>query len=74
MNNIVFAVNIKATLEDGSEVDNVTGEIISDNLEIACKELSIKVLLIQREGKRPQETSEFLLGSQMKKGSLLNNV
>ena len=30
MNNIVFAVNIKATLEDGSEVDNVTGEIISD--------------------------------------------
>ena len=30
MNNILFAVNIKATLEDGSEVDNVTGEIISD--------------------------------------------
>ena len=30
MNNIGFAVNIKATLEDGSEVDNVTGEIISD--------------------------------------------
>ena len=50
------------------------GEIISDNLEIACKELSIKVLMIQREGKRPQKTSEFLLGSQMKKGSLLNNV
>ena len=50
------------------------GEIISDNFEIACKELSIKVLMIQREGKRPQKTSEFLLGSQMKKGSLLNNV
>jgi len=50
------------------------GEIISDNLEIACKEMSIKVLMIQREGKRPQKTSEFLLGSQMKKGSLLNNV
>ena len=62
---------LKAELANSS--GNV-GEIISDNLEIACKELSIKVLMIQREGKRPQKTSEFLLGSQMKKGSLLNNV
>ena len=50
------------------------GEVISDDLVIACKENSIKVLLIQREGKRLQKTSEFLLGSQIKKGSLLLNV
>ena len=62
---------LKAELTSSS---GKAGEIISDNLEIACKELSIKVLMIQREGKRPQKTSEFLLGSQMKKGSLLNNV
>ena len=62
---------LKAELTNSS---GKAGEIISDNLEIACKELSIKVLMIQREGKRPQKTSEFLLGSQMKKGSLLNNV
>jgi len=30
MNDLVFAVNINAILEDGSEVNNVTGEIISD--------------------------------------------
>ncbi len=62
---------LKAELTNSS---GKAGEIISDNLEIACKELSIKVLMIQREGKRPQKTSEFLLGSQMKKGSLLNNA
>ena len=50
------------------------GEIIGDSLEIACKENSIKVLMIQREGKNPQKTAEFLLGSQIKKGLFLNNV
>ncbi len=50
------------------------GEVISDDLKIACSDYSIKVLLIQREGKRPQKTSEFLLGSQIKKGFFLLNV
>ena len=30
MNNLVFAVKINAILEDGSEVNDVTGEIVSD--------------------------------------------
>jgi len=30
MNDLVFALNINAILEDGSEVNNVTGEIVSD--------------------------------------------
>ena len=50
------------------------GEIIGDSLEIACKEKSIKVMMIQREGKKPQKTPEFLLGSQIKKGLFLSNV
>ena len=50
------------------------GEVIDDNLKIACQEQSIQVLLIQREGKRPQKTSEFLLGSKIKKGSYLSNA
>ena len=50
------------------------GEIIGDSLEIACKEKSIKVMMIQREGKKPQKTAEFLLGSQIKKGLFLSNV
>ena len=50
------------------------GEIIGDSLEIACKEKSIKVMMIQKEGKKPQKTTEFLLGSQIKKGLFLSNV
>ena len=50
------------------------GEIVGDALEIACKKMSIKILRIQREGKRSQSTSEFLLGSQMKKGIFLSNA
>ena len=30
MNDLVFALNINAILEDGSEVNDVSGEIISD--------------------------------------------
>ena len=30
MNDLVFAVKINAILEDGSEVNNVTGEIVSN--------------------------------------------
>ena len=48
------------------------GEVISNQLEIACKNnQSIKILEIQRQGKRPQKISEFMLGSQIKKGSKL---
>ena len=35
---------------------------------------SIKILKIQRQGKRPQNINEFMLGSQIKKGSNLNNA
>jgi len=47
------------------------GEVISDDLEICCADGSIKVLTIQREGKRVQQINEFLLGNQIRKGSKL---
>ena len=51
------------------------GEVISDNLEIACGgEKSIKVLEIQREGKKIQKIGDFMLGSQIVKGSIICNV
>jgi methionyl-tRNA formyltransferase len=46
------------------------GSVLSDNLEIACgNNQSIIVKDIQRQGKRPQNIGEFILGSQIKKGS-----
>ena len=46
------------------------GSVLSDNLEIACgNNQSIILKEIQRQGKRPQNIGEFILGSQIKKGS-----
>jgi len=48
------------------------GEVISDYLEVACGNgKSIKIKKIQRQGKKPQNIGEFMLGSQIKKGSLI---
>ena len=48
------------------------GNVISDYLEVACgNRISIKITEIQRQGKRPQNISEFMLGSQIKKGSIV---
>jgi len=45
------------------------GEVLNDYLEISCGDKqSIKVVEIQREGKRPQNIGEFMLGSRIKKG------
>ena len=50
------------------------GSVLNDYLEISCSNKSLKILEIQREGKSPQNTKEFVLGSQIKKGSNLNNA
>ena len=51
------------------------GEVMTSDLEISCgNEKSIKVIEIQRQGKKPQNSNEFVLGSQIAKGSRLTNV
>ena len=63
---------LKAELTLGS---GKIGEVLDNYLEIACgNKKSIKILEIQRQGKRPQNISEFMLGSLIKKGSNLNNA
>jgi methionyl-tRNA formyltransferase len=63
---------LKAEISNGK---GQIGEIISNQLEVACNNnQSIKILEIQRQGKRPQKINEFMLGSQIKKGSKLLNV
>ena len=60
--------------EIGNGIGKV-GEVISEKLEIACSNnQSIKILEIQRQGKKPQKIGEFMLGSQIKKGSIISNV
>ena len=47
------------------------GQIIDDRLTIACKEQSIKILEIQKEGKNRQLIDDFLLGNKIKTGEIL---
>ena len=63
---------LRAAISNGK---GQVGEIISNQLEVACNNnQSIKILEIQRQGKRPQKINEFMLGSLIKKGSKLLNV
>ena len=60
-----------------AEVSDKKGEIgsvLGDYLEVGCSDKSIKILEIQRQGKLPQKISEFMIGSQIKKGSSLKNA
>ena len=51
------------------------GEVMTNDLEISCgNQKSIKVIEIQRQGKKLQNINEFVLGSQITKGSRLTNV
>ena len=51
------------------------GEVLTSDLEIGCgDQKSIKVIEIQRQGKKPQNINEFVLGSQITKGSRITNV
>ncbi len=61
----------KAEIGNGQ---GIAGEVLSDSLEVACGDTkSIKIIEIQRQGKNPQKVNEFILGSKIKKGLILNS-
>ena len=50
------------------------GTVIDDDIEVCCGTNSIKILEIQREGKKVQNIKDFVLGTKIKKGTNLINV
>jgi len=46
--------------------------VINENLTVACKKNSIKILELQRQGKNKQTAKNFLLGKKISNGSILN--
>ena len=61
---------LKAEIGNGS---GHPGDVLNDELEIACSNSkSIKVIEIQKEGKKIQKINEFLNGSKIHKGCTLN--
>jgi len=55
-----------------SDASGETGVVLDDFLKVGCESKSINIKRIQREGKNPQKVGEFMLGSKIKKGSILN--
>ncbi len=49
-----------------------TGKTIDDQVTIACKEQSIKIIEIQKEGKSRQLINQFLLGNKIKQGEAIS--
>jgi len=62
---------LKAEISEGK---GNPGIILDEYFKVACNNKSIKILEIQRQGKRPQKINEFMLGSQIKVGSNLNDA
>lgn len=56
---------------DLSVAGRTPGEIIDDRLTVACAEGGIRLLELQRAGKRPMSASELLRGFRMPPGSIL---
>jgi len=54
-----------------SDKKGITGTILDNNFIIACKDQSIKIIEIQREGKNKLLLKEFLLGVNFKVGEVV---
>jgi len=53
---------LRCEIADGA---GVPGELIDDGLTVACKQGSLRILELQRAGKQPMKTEEFLRGAQL---------
>ncbi len=56
---------LKASISKNSATP---GKVINNNIEVSCGTNSIKILEIQREGKKIQNIKDFILGTKIKKG------
>ncbi len=62
---------LKIIKAEETDLNGKAGEIIDDNLIIGCLKNSIKILEIQKEGKKSLNTKDFLSGYKIKKGEKL---
>jgi methionyl-tRNA formyltransferase len=60
---------LRCALAEGS---GAPGEVLDDQLTVACKEGAIRILELQRAGKAPMQAQEFLRGTPLKPPMRLN--
>ena len=54
-----------------SDYKGKVGEVLGDKLIIGCKDKSIEILEIQKEGKKKLLIDDFLTGSKILKGTII---
>ena len=59
---------LRSTLTEGS---GAPGALLDDNLTVACGQGAVRLLEVQRAGKRPMHTEDFLRGMKLSSGSVL---
>jgi methionyl-tRNA formyltransferase len=57
---------LRCAVVDGS---GTPGEVLDDHLAVACGEGALRILELQRAGKAPMKTEEFLRGTPLKAGA-----
>ncbi len=62
-------VRVKALLSRCEDAQGEPGEALDDNLLIACQVGAVRILRAQREGRAPQDASDFLRGFSIKAGA-----
>ena len=63
---------IKIIEAEVSNFKGKKGEVLTNNLVVGCQNKSIKINLLQREGKKVLDTKSFLAGYKINKGELLS--
>jgi methionyl-tRNA formyltransferase len=57
---------LRCELVDGA---GAPGEVLDDRLTVACKQGAVRILELQRAGKQPMKTTDFLRGTPVKAGA-----
>ena len=64
---------LRSTLAQGNAAGSgAPGTALDDTLAIACGDGAIRLLELQRAGKQPMKADEFLRGTRLQRGSVLN--
>ena len=62
-------VRVKALRSTRAEGSGKTGTMLDDRLTVACGSGAVRLTLVQRAGKQPMSTDEFLRGTPVKAGT-----
>jgi len=60
---------LRATKGEGT---GAPGKVLDDRLTIACREGAVRILQLQRAGKQPMNTEDFLRGAAIRAGAVLS--